>query len=193
MRKIGPYFIIAFLVCVVSLSVSWAQSLAEIAEKEKQRREEIDEAPAPITNIEISNYTGGSITTTTTPISVEPESDNALENEDSTDDGENADPNEPTDFEGRTESYWRETMTEARQKIENLEQEAQVLTLKMNDLENQFYNIDDGFDRDKVQKEIQKTFYEMDLNKENLAKATEELEDLEKDARSSGALPGWID
>ena len=193
MKKIGLYFFIALLFSVTAISMAWTQSLADIAEKEKLRREEIEEAPVPITNDDVSSFTGGSVSTGTVPPSNEPDSESIAETEESAEEGENPNPDEPTDFKGRTESYWRETMTEARQKVKNLEQESQVLTLRMNDLENKFYNIDDGFDRDTVQKDIQKTYYEIDLNKENLEKAKKELEDLEKEARSSGALPGWIE
>ena len=83
-------------------------------------------------------------------------------------------------------------MAEARQKVKELEDEKNVLILKQNQLENEFYREDDGFKREGIQREIQKTFYEQDLNKENLAKAKKELVDLESEARKTGALPGWI-
>lgn len=186
---------ILFAVCLSLLVVTTvhAQSLADIANQEKQRRESIDGSPAKITNTNVDEYTGGSVSTST-PIeqpSEKPDSENSEETAESA--GEETKTDEPVDFSGRTESYWRETMTAARQKVENLEKQSTVLTLRLNDLENKFYNIDDGFDRDAVQKEMQKTYYEIDLNKENLAKAKEELADLEQDARKSGALPGWIE
>jgi len=194
MKKIAPIFSIAVLLATAPTS-SQGQSLADMADKEKQRREEINETPDTITNDEISGYSGGSVSTTTpiSPSSTEPDTKSAEGTEETSKNEEVVDPYEPTDFEGRTETYWRDIMTESRQKVKNLEQEAIVFTLRMNDLENKFFNIGDGFDRDSIQKEIQKTFYEIDLNKENLAKAKEELQDLENDARKSGALPGWID
>jgi hypothetical protein len=83
-------------------------------------------------------------------------------------------------------------MTAARQKIKDLENEANVIVLKISDLQNQFYSIDDGFKREGIQREIQKGFYEQDKNKEDLAKARDALQDLEKEARKNGALPGWL-
>jgi hypothetical protein len=64
--------------------------------------------------------------------------------------------------------------------------------LKANDLQNRFYKESSGFKQQDIQREIQKTLYEQDQNKANLAKAKEELADLEKEARKSGALPGWM-
>jgi predicted nucleic acid-binding Zn-ribbon protein len=83
-------------------------------------------------------------------------------------------------------------MADARQKAKDLENQANVIVLKIADLQNQFYREDDGFKREGIQREIQKSFYEQDKNKEELAKARDALQDLEKEARKSGALPGWI-
>ena len=195
MKQIVLTLSMLFLI-LPAAAVARAQSLADIAKKEKQRREEISETPDTITNDEISEFSGGAVSTVT-PIALPSEenevSDGSEGSESTSTDGSETESDEPTDLQGRTESYWRDTMSAARSKIKTLEDQSLALTLKMNDLENKFYNIDDGFDRDSVQKEIQKTFYEIDLNKENLAKAKDELDELEKDARSSGALPGWIE
>lgn len=194
MKKTVPV-LLAFLF-LAAASLLQAQSLADIAEKEKQRRDEISETPEMITNDAVAGYSGGSVSTATPEPGPSEQSDTDQADqtgETSEETGDESDSGEPTDFEGRPESYWRETMGAARQKVKDLEQQSTVLTLKMNDLENRFYNIDDGFDRDAVQKDIQKTYYEIDLNKENLAKAEDELQELENEARKSGALPGWIE
>ena len=190
-------YIAAIMYAVLLLAISMpgqAQSLADIADQEKQRREKIEEAPELITNEKVPEFQGGSISTNSADDNTAPEADseNTEGDSESAGNGEKADPDEPVDFEGRPESYWRDTIAEARQAVKDLENEAQALTLKMNDLQNKFYNISDGFDRDDVQKDIQKTFYEQDLNKENLAKAKDELADLEKEAKKSGAPPGWV-
>jgi hypothetical protein len=197
MRKTVPVLLVTVILAAASLLQ--AQSLADAAEKEKQRREEISQAPEMITNDAVAGFSGGSVSTASpeSSPSVNSDTDQAEQTGEATEGkegtGEKSDSGEPTDFEGRPESYWRETMGAARKKVKDLEQESTVLTLRMNDLENKFYNIDDGFDRDSIQKEIQKTYYEIDLNKENLSKAKEELQELENEARTSGALPGWID
>lgn len=181
-------------ICIAIASSAYAQSLADIAAKEKQRREQIDEAPEKITNEKMSEYSGGSVSTIKpfAPPSANTDSETSEGDAESTENGKEVDPDEPVDFQGRPESYWRETMSNARKKVKDLEDEANILTLRLNDLQTQFYNSGDGFKQESVQREIQKTYYEQDLNKENLAKAKEELEDMEKEARKSGALPGWI-
>ena len=184
-------YFIAFLPVALLLVLAPAarsQSLADLAQKEKDRRAEITTDSKLITNEDASKYGGGTITTGEIPEKTSPEKKDQTES--AKGNKENAD--EPVDFEGRPESYWRQTMADARQKVKELENEANVLTLKLASLQNQFYAEDNGFKREGIQREIQKTFYEQDLNKENLAKAKDGLQDLEKEAKKSGALPGWI-
>jgi len=179
------------MVFILIATIAYAQSLADLANKERERRNEITDARV-ITSEEAAKFV-----TETEPAPSEP--DNSADGESAEKpegeaevEGNEVDPDEPVDFLGRPESYWRETMARARKTVKDLEDEKNVLVLKQNRLENEFYREDDGFKREGIQREIQKTFYEQDMNKENLAKAKEALEDLEKEARKSGALPGWI-
>lgn len=180
--------------CIAIAAPAYTQSLADIANKEKQRREQIDKKPDVITNDTIYKYSGGSVSTVT-PIQLPSKDTDSESNEtdaESPKQGKAINPDEPVDFQGRPESYWRETMSGARKKVKDLENEANVLTLRLNDLQIQLNDAADSFRQESVRREIQKTYYEQDLNKENLAKAKEELEDLQKEARKSGALPGWL-
>ena len=56
-------------------------------------------------------------------------------------------------------------MADARQSVKDLTNEANVIVLKIADLQNKFYSMDDGFNRETIQREIQKSFYEQDLNR----------------------------
>jgi hypothetical protein len=165
----------------------YSQSLADLANKEKERREAVknDRVITPEEAAKYQVHTGA--TTSADPSSVAADA----RKEDSSKVSK-PESDEPVDFEGRPESYWRDTMAAARQKVKELENEANVITLKIADLQNKFYSEDDGFKREGIQREIQKSFYEQDKNKEDLAKARDVLQDLEKEARKSGALPGWI-
>jgi hypothetical protein len=168
-------------------SVAFSQSLGDLANKEKERRQEVKNDRV-ITEQDTAKYRS------TTPAASAPDQpaakiDSAKKE---TSKAENPDSDEPVDFQGRPESYWRETMAAARQRVKDLENEANVLILKISSLQTQFYSEDDGFKREGMQREIGKSFYEQDKNKENLAKARDILQDLEKEARKSGALPGWL-
>lgn len=187
---------LAVLLAFGSLIVAWAysQSLADLANKEKERRKDAGDAKV-ITNAEAAKYKGGPVSTFSIPDKPAPKGEPGQDEREADEQASatEADPDEPVDFQGRPESYWRKTMTDARQKVKDLENEANVIMLKLNQLQMDFYREDDGFKREGIQREIQKAIYEQDLNKENLAKAKDALQDLEKEARKSGALPGWVD
>lgn len=192
MKKFSTIAITALVIAISS--AAYSQSLADLAKQEKERREKISTAPKVITNEDSAKYQDGPVTTST-PTSQPPQKADAEKKEGGTEtSSQTPKPNsdEPVDFQGRPESFWRQTMADARKKVKDLENEANVLTLKLNDLQNQFYRESDGFKREGIQREMQKTYYEQDLNKEKLANAKSILLDLEKEARKSGALPGWI-
>ncbi len=174
----------------IAVSAAYSQSLGDLADKEKNRREAIKE---DVKTIVIDRQIPDQQPETAAP-SPGAEKPGTESKEDVANPSAAAkpDPDEPVDFEGRPESFWRNAMVEARQKVKSLEDESKVLALKMAALQTKFYNIDDGFARETVQRDIQKTTYEQDMNKANLEKAQKELQDLEKEARKSGALPGWL-
>lgn len=177
-RKIS--LILQAILVIAAASAAHPQSLADLAKKEKLLRSRITNARV-ITAEEAAKY----ITEPDAPDSASSRSTVKAK-------PEKADQDEPMDLLGRTESYWRKTMSEARQRVKDLESEKNVLILKRNRLENEYHREDDGFKREKIQRGIQKTLYEQDLNTKNLDRAKDALEDLEKEARKSGALPGWI-
>jgi hypothetical protein len=190
MKKITvllPAFLLAFV------SASYTQSLADLAKQEKDRREKVKNNRV-ITDEEVAKYKRESPASTAVPEQPSGATQPDKEGTPAANKSEAGNPktDEPTDFEGRPESFWRKTMTEARQRVMDLTNEANVIVLKIADLQNRFYSMDDGFKREDVQREIQKSYYEQDLNKQNLEKAKSSLQDLENEARKSGALPGWL-
>jgi hypothetical protein len=173
-------------------SVAYAQSLTDLADKERARRQEVKNDKV-ISEEEAAKY----LTQHPAPqpgeqTSAKPDLEKKAPESSAAAKTDKSESDEPADFQGRPESYWRQTMAEARQKVKDLQNEANTITLKIADLQNQFYREDNGFKREGIGRDINKAFYEQDKNKEDLAKAQDALQDLEKEARKSGALPGWI-
>jgi hypothetical protein len=194
MKRLMDLLPIALLVLFVSIAHS--QSLGDLAKKEKERRDAVKNDRV-ITDEEAAKYISKSQTAKdasdkTSAQSDNPESKEKNSNNAAKKEKEAAD-KEPVDFQGRPESYWRKTMSAAYESVSRLEDETNTLILKLNGLQDLFYKEADGFKRETVQREIQKTYYEQDLNKQNLEKAKAALQDLENEARKSGALPGWIE
>jgi len=184
-------------------SLGYSQSLADLAKKEKERRQAVKAGVKVLTNDHAAKFDGAPITLGTPPPAA-PDSVGAAKTGAGTEkpaaEGDAAAAavkekpasDEPVDFLGRPESFWKQTFADARQKVKDLENEANVLVLKLNDLQNTFYKESDGFKQQEIQREIQKTIYLVDVNRDNIAKAKTSLADLETEARKTGALPGWI-
>jgi len=189
----------AGFICIVFLLIgaisAQSQSVGELGKKEKERRAKIKQDVKVLTNEDADKFKSAPITTGTS--SAPSDLPNTDENKGTSapavqaKPGQSAD-DEPRDFKGRPEAFWRQTMADARQKVKELENQGNVLTLRLSDLQTQFYREDDGFKQQAIQREIQRTFYEQDLNKQNLEAAKAQLADLESEARKSGALPGWL-
>lgn len=189
MRKLTAILATVFLLS--SAGIVYSQSLADVAKKEKERREQLKIQERVITNQDAARFKAtGAITVVAqaapAPQKAAPEKEAAAKPDKPASD-------EPVDFQGRPESFWRQTIADARGKVRDLENEANVLVLRLNDLQNRFYRESDGFRQQEIQRELNKTIYEQDLNKEKMAAARVQLDDLLKEARKSGVLPGWIE
>ncbi len=189
MRRLITILATAFLLS--SAGFAYSQSLAEIAKKEKARREQIKIQERVITNQDAARYKATGTMTTTAQ--AEPAPQKPAPEKEAAAKPEKPASEEPVDLQGRPESFWRQTLADARTKVKELENEANVLILKLNDLQNRFYRESDGYNQQNLQREMNKTTYEQDLNKEKLATAKVQLEDLLREARKSGALPGWLE
>jgi hypothetical protein len=173
----------------IIISAAHSQSLGDLAKKEQSRREGVKGEVKTILIDESAKEPESNPTDSAAKPDAEKKDDAAKADQSQS---PKTDPDEAVDYEGRPESYWRKTMADARQKVKELENENNVLILKMAELQTKFYNIDDGYAREAVGKDIQKLSAEQETNKANLEKAKSELASLEKEAQKSGALPGWI-
>ncbi|MDR0842796.1 MAG: hypothetical protein LBP68_05175 [Acidobacteriota bacterium] len=201
MKKSMIFLIAALLLASVA---AYTQSLGDLAREEQKRREEIKDDKVIVGN------GGSTVPTEEEEKDAKAKADGGAEASEKTDGAEGvsggtksgdvaqgegseqADPDEPTDFDGRTESYWRQTVSDARTKLQELEDREKELTSERNE-QQRLFSRTNGVSRNNVQKDIQKNIYEKDQNKEELERARQELESLQNEGRSSGALPGWIE
>jgi len=178
------------------LSSAYAQSLGELEKKQKERRKKVTDESKVVTNDDLSRFKNAPVATGVLPprpAEQKPAKQmTGVEAKSAAAGAAKENPDEPVDLQGRPESFWRQTLGEARQRVTELENEHAVLVLRINELRRRFFSTDDGFRRQAVQWELQKTVIQRDLDKEELEKAKARLEELEKEARRSGALPGWI-
>lgn len=97
------------------------------------------------------------------------------------------------DSKDRTKSDWQKMITDAKQSMNVWETKIKELQSELNKLTNDYYSWDDVAYREGVIKpNMDKTSKELEKAKNELEKAKDYIQELEEEARKSGALPGWL-
>ena len=167
--------IVGVVALAMSAGLSLAQSLAEVAKKEKERRQtNKTESKTVVTDRELTrNYGGLPATSTTTVTSSEPGDEGETE-------GEPGEPgeNEQQD-ETKTQEYWQGRVGAAKEKISNIENELNSTSSG----EGQMVGVDPLGPNNLARRQ------EME---QRLSAARAELEAIREEARRAGAPPGWV-
>lgn len=98
----------------------------------------------------------------------------------------------PPDDPRKTESYWRERITAARQQRDRNIVYMEALQSRINGLWADFTARDDPAQRAVIAAERQRALDELERLKQEQANLEKQILDIEDDARRSGVPPGWI-
>ena len=160
--------------------------LADVARKEKERREAIEEKSKVYTNDDLR---GGARLTTGTSAEIRAEAqapDTAASTaspETSPDDGE-----EPE----RDETYWRGLVTAARNARQRAELVAAALQNRVDGLWAEFTARDDPFQRSVIEQDRLDALEELESTQADMERLDREIRGIEEDARRAGVPPGWL-
>lgn len=180
MRHLRNFALLAFVLALAS-SLASAQSLVDVAKKEKQRRDKNNtEAKRVITDRELTGGYGGFPAARTqassqTGDAANPTTAGGSDAAAANDEGKG----ESTQDETKTQEYWQNRVKSSKDKIAKLEEQ-----LKSNDWgEGQRVGVDPRGatnlgDRQQVEQQ--------------LAAARSELDAIQAEARRSGVPPGWV-
>ena len=162
-----------FVLC----TFGFGQSVADVARKERERQKQVRSKTV------ISNgVTGISATTSATTSSTAAAPAPAAA----------AKTSELTDNQGRNEKYWRTAFQKARDDAKRAEDRAQVLELRLKDLNAQMLNRSDIFNKENVLgQQITATEKELADARKAAAQSKQKLTDLEEELRKSGGPAGW--
>jgi hypothetical protein len=173
-----------------------AQSLAEVARKEEERRQAIGKAARVYTNKDLQPMRPGQ------PVTAAP-----------ADPASPADKGEPAAGTGvgagaaavdaqapgsaatptqYTEAQWRTRMADARHDLERTRMMAEALQSRVNALWADFTARDDPAQRAALEAERQRTLAELARVKNDIETKTKAIADLEEEARRARVPPGWL-
>jgi hypothetical protein len=182
-----------------------AQSLADVARKEEQRRKHIKAPAEVITNKDLhapdvvsppageSTAPDGSLqpgSPSEGDQASEPGSEQAPEsNQPST---TLPPPGDDEASRAKSQEEWSKAMADARAELERTKMFAEALQTRANSLLTDFTNRDDPAQRAAIDVERRRTLSELERTKADIVKQTKGLADLETAARRQGVPPGWL-
>jgi len=162
-----------------------AQSLADVAKKEAERRKQVKGSSKVYTNAD-AKKSGGLTTASTQMTTPAPEPPSATETR-----GEAAPPSavpEPK----KDEAYWRQRVNDARERLRRQELFAESLQSRINALTTDFVNRDDPAQREIIAKQRRDALAELDRVNEEVADTRKAIADIQEEARRAGVPPGWL-
>jgi hypothetical protein len=176
------------LVTVVALgatSAAWSQTpppLADVAKKEAERRKAIKSPGKVYTNEDVAKTKGTMTSAAPVAPAVAPASAQAAPV---------AEP-EPSPEPPRDEAYWRARMADARERLRRSQLFADSLQTRINALTADFTRWDDPYQRAAIGQQRADALAELDRVKREIDALTQEIADIEEEARRAGVPPGWL-
>lgn len=181
-----------------------AQSLADLAKKEEERRKAAKGPAKVYTNDDLKKYPtppptpeGQPATSGAAPavpgVPAPPGDPNAPDAAKPPEPPKPGDSSKPSPAEEKKdEAYWRGLITAARTKLERDESYMEALQTRINSLTNDFYSRDDPAQRAVIETQRNKALAELNRLKNEIADDKANITKIQEDARKEGALPGWL-
>jgi hypothetical protein len=155
-----------------------AQTLADVARRERERQQRVHSA------VVIANGVTTTTAASTSSTAAAPSTAAASPAE--------AKPTGPTDNKGHDEKYWRTQFQKARADLKAAEDKAQLLDLKIKDLNTQLLRQSDIYNREnRLGPEITDAQKQLDEARKQVDLAKKKITDLEDELRRSGGPAGW--
>ena len=170
------------------------QSLADVARREKARREGIAEDPKVYTNDDLRG--GGRLTTGSSRAIPAPTTGSGSGQPGAQEDGTDAETSGETGAESgdgpRDEAYWQNRISAALAAKERAELMSAALQNRVDGLLAEFTAVDDPAQRSLVAQERTEALEELDRTNEEIEQLDQDVQDIQEEARRAGVPPGWL-
>jgi len=185
---------------LAGLSSASAQSLADVAQKESERRQAAatgksysnrDLRPTP----QPPDATDRVEPSATAPADSVADAASSLEKADAVADHASDGKSEEADgkkSDVKDEAYWSKRMAELRERLDRDQTFLQALQSRVDALTSDFVNRDDPAQRGQIAGDRQKTLAELERLRKAIEADKRSIPDLEEEARRSGVPAGWL-
>jgi hypothetical protein len=174
---------LAGLLCLrAGVALAQTPSLAELAQKEQERRKALKGSSGKVYSDKDLPKSGSPAVSSAVP----PGTPTAVPDEK---------PQEPkADDQGpkKDENWWRNRMAQAREAQRRAEAFAEALQSRINALTTDVVNRDDPYQRAKLAEDRQKAMAELQRVTGEIDQAKKDIADMEEEARKANVPPGWL-
>ncbi len=183
MRK-APFILSPVLVLLFTCTVA-AQNLADVARAEEARRKTITGQVKVYTNDTLRGVDGGPPPATTPVPAASGQAAAPSAAKPAAAAASTPDP-------AKTETYWRDRLTAAREGIKRSQAFFDALQSQINGLYTEFVNMGDPAQRAVIEQKRLAAIAEQDRVKADIGKQTKALADIEDEARKANVPAGWL-
>jgi len=193
----GRLLVPALLGSVLALSgVARAQSLADVAKQEQERRKTVIDPGRTYTNKDLPNASRAAPPPADRPAQPSTTDTKAAPATGDVKDAAGKDAatasKDKTADKPKDQKYWSERMLELRATLSRDQLYADALQSRINALTTDFVNRDDPVQRGAIGQDRQKALDELGRLKDTIAKDQRAIADAEEEARRSNVPPGWL-
>ena len=170
--------IVLLTLCTTYAATVQAQSLADFARQERERRKNL-ESKMTISNDSLKSAPIAPLVNKED----KPEQTPAAAAKQSTG---------PTDRQGRNEKWWRDAFAQTRKDLQSAENQVKVLELQLNQAKRDYLEKTSLYNREMVlAAEMNNLQSELDKGKAEVERLKQHLAQMEEDLRRSGGPAGW--
>lgn len=185
------HFTVAVAALLLFAAAARAQSLAELARKEEERRKNVPEAAKVYTNKDLNAAPG--------PSAPPPAISSAAAAADAGKDaGKEKDAKDvkTKDANGnaivKDKAYWAGRLKTLQDRVDQSQTYVEAIQTRINALSTDFVNRDDPAQRSVIERDRQKAVAELARLKKTILDGKKAIADLEEEARREGVPPGWL-
>jgi hypothetical protein len=177
---------LALLFAGLAPSALWAQSLADIARREEERRKSVKEATKTYTNKDLKPVV---VYADSAPADAPPAGGTVTPAAEKSAPDKKEAAAEPV---VKDQKYWSGRMRDLQSQLDRDQTYVDALQSRVNALTADFVNRDDPAQRAVISADRQKALAELDRVTQAIRDDKKNLSDLEEEARRDGVPPGWL-
>ena len=182
---------------LLTATTAYAQSLADVARKEEERRKAKPEATKVYTNKDLNAAPAPSTPAPPTPAGGAKDTKETKDTKDPKDakdpkavddKAKDANAKEPA----KDKAYWSGRLKTLQDQVDQNQILVEAIQTRINALSTDFVNRDDPAQRSVIERDRQKALTELTRLKKAVVDGKKAVVDLEEEARRAGVPPGWL-